>query len=147
MRARQRALYPSEKPRDARCCGADRRGDHVLPTGEALSDVAVLRRPDGALAFRFTRPLHASPGVRGVNASTALAAGPTPFGWGLFPAWTVRAPTDHPVHDDMHVRWSHRPTTVDLATGASEGAAEGLGRALTAHGAYDVQCCAFQRLC
>ena len=109
----------------------------MLPTGEALSDVAVLRGSDGALAFRFTRPLRASPGTPGVNASTPLTAGRTPFGWGLFPSWTVSAPSDHPVHDDMHVRWSHRTTFVDLASGATEGGAEGGGfaRALKAHGA------------
>jgi hypothetical protein len=120
---------------------ADRRGDHVLPTGEALRDVAVARGGDGALSFRFTRPLRASPGTRGVNASTPLAAGRTPLGWGLFPSWTVAAPSDHPVHDDMHVRWSHRPTFVDLASGASEGGGEGFGRALTAHGAALSACC------
>ena len=107
----------------------------MLPTGEALSDVAVLRQPNGALSFRFTRPLRASAGTRGVNASCALTAGPTPFGWGLFPSWTVRGPGDHPVHDDMHVRWSHRPTVVDLATGAADRGAEGMGPGLTAHGA------------
>lgn len=114
---------------------ADRRGDHVLPTGEALRDVAVRRVAGGALAFTFTRPLRGSAGVRGVNASSPLSASPTPFNWGLFPSWAVRGPGDHPVHDDMHVRWSHRPTVVNLATGEAERGAEGMGRALVAHGA------------
>ena len=113
----------------------DRRGDHVLPTGEALADVAVVRLADtGALSFRFTRQLRGSAGTRGVNASSPLDAGPTPLCWGLFPAWTVRGPGDHPVHDDMHVRWSHRPTVVNLANGESERGAGGMGTALTAHG-------------
>lgn len=115
---------------------ADRRGDHVLPTGEALSDVAVARDASGALSFRFTQPLRASPGARGVNASTPLsAAGSTPLNWGLFPSWTLSAPGDHPKHDDMHTRWSHRPTLLNLGTGESAGGGNGFGRALTAHGA------------
>ena len=119
----------------------------MLPTREALSDVAVERRADGSLSFRFTRPLAGAPtsSAGGAAATPTLRplAPPLPVVWGLFPAWTVaNASEGHPVHDDMHTRWSRAPTLIDLARGTAvagndddDDDAHGLGRAVTAHGA------------
>ena len=117
---------------------AAKRGDRVLATGEALSSVAVVRSSAGALAFRFTRPL-AGAGAPGRNRSVTLsphADALTPLVWGLFPSWSVQTTLDHPVHDDMHTRWSHTPTILDLARGtATGGEGGGLERAIITHGA------------
>ena len=110
----------------------------MLATGEALSDTAVVRSSSGALAFRFTRSLAGSAGAATRNASTTLSPhdGPTPLVWALFPSWSVATTLAHPVHDDMHTRWSHAPTWVDLARGTSEwGEGSGVERAIVAHGA------------
>jgi hypothetical protein len=77
---------------------AAKRGDHVLPTGEVLSDVAVVRGSSGALSFRFTRSLRGS-GSAGHNASVTLNPASAPFVWGIFPSWTVRA-----THSLRHAR-------------------------------------------
>ncbi len=113
---------------------ADRRGDRVLATGEALRDVSVTRDAAGALSFRFTRALQGSTSSPERNASASLhpRAGPAPFVWALFPSWTVATTLAHPVHDDMHTRWSHAPTLLDLQRGTAAPGG-GVERAVVAH--------------
>lgn len=106
----------------------------MIPTGEVLEDVTVVRNKLGGLSMTFTRPLYPKAAVPNDSGrierleTGRVHEGSTPLIWAVGPSWHLV-----PLPADVHTDRAPRAVVVNLMSGAAEGSAGSVRSAIVAH--------------